>query len=77
MNSNLTYLLAQERAADFARSAEAAQLASTATSTHAQSRTRGAQLLARLFGRRRYDVTQPTAVHSPAGIHSPAEDAVC
>jgi hypothetical protein len=77
MNSNLTYLLAQERAADFARSAEEAQLASAARSTQSQPRTRSVHLLARLFQRRRYDVAQPAALHSPAAIHSPADDAAC
>jgi hypothetical protein len=69
MNSNLTYLLAQERASDFARSAEEARLA--ATSRPENGRSRRIPLLARLFQRRRYDVAQPAA------IHSPAEDGVC
>ena len=68
MNSNLNYLLTQERAAKFARDAAQARLA--AASRPAKARARGTHLLARLFARHSEERRGELAP-----IHSPAEDA--
>lgn len=70
MNSNLNYLLAQERAARFARDAAQARLADASRPEKAPAR--GTRLLARLFARRSED-RGGAATQAP--IHSPAEDA--
>jgi hypothetical protein len=70
MNSNLNYLLARERAAQFAREAAQARLA--APSRPERAPARGTLLLARLFGRRS---DQRSGEPTQAPIHAPAEDA--